>query len=104
MSVEWALNIEIYIYIQIADPVFKGKGEIRNCSYNRVVKLLEHRMKIAEMVLRRIWRIVTANEMEFGIMPERGTTHAVFILRRLQEEYHVKGKKLYMFCGPRESF
>ena len=33
-----------------------------------------------------------------------GTIDAVFILRRLQEEYHAKGKKLYVFCGPRESF
>ena len=29
-------------------------------------------------------------------MPERGTIDAVFILRRLQETYHAKGKKLYM--------
>ena len=29
-------------------------------------------------------------------MPERGTTGALFILRRLQEEYHAKAKKFYM--------
>ena len=29
-------------------------------------------------------------------MPEIGTIDAVFILRRLQEEYHARGKKLYM--------
>ena len=29
-------------------------------------------------------------------MPERGTNAAVFILRRMQEEYHAKGKKSYM--------
>ena len=29
-------------------------------------------------------------------MPERGTINAVFILRRLQEEYHAKGKTLHM--------
>ena len=29
-------------------------------------------------------------------MPVRGTIDAVFILRRLQEQYHNKGKKLYM--------
>ena len=28
----------------------------------------------------------------------RGTIDAVFILRRMQEEYHAKGKKLYMYC------
>ena len=34
--------------------------------------------------------------MQFGFMPRRGTIDAVFILRRMQEEYHAKGKKLYM--------
>ena len=29
-------------------------------------------------------------------LAERGTIDAVFILRRKQEEYHAKGKKLYM--------
>ena len=29
-------------------------------------------------------------------MPERATIEAVFILRRMLEEYHAKGKKLYM--------
>ena len=31
-----------------------------------------------------------------AFMPERGTTEAVFILRRLQVEYYAKGKKLYL--------
>ena len=48
--------------------------------------------------------MVTANEMQFGYMPELGTIDAVFILSKLQEEYHAKGRKLYMSCGPRESF
>ena len=34
--------------------------------------------------------------MQFGFMPERGTTDAVFILRKMQEEYHAKRKKLNM--------
>ena len=42
--------------------------------------------------------------MQIGFMPERGTIDAVFILRRMQEEYHAKGKKLCVFCGPREIF
>ena len=42
---------------------------------------------------------MTADEMQFDFMPERGTIDAVFILRRLQEEYHAKGKS-YEFCGP----
>ena len=34
--------------------------------------------------------------MQFDFMPVRETIDAVFILRRMQEEYHAKGKKLYM--------
>ena len=41
---------------------------------------------------------MSVNEMQFGFMPERGKIDAVFILRRMQEEYHAKGKKLYMYC------
>ena len=37
-----------------------------------------------------------ADEMQFGFVPERGTIDAVFILRKMQEENHAKGNKLYM--------
>ena len=54
-------------------------------------------MKVVERVLeRRLCRIVSVDEIEFGFMPERGTIDDVFILRRMQEEYHAKGRKLYM--------
>ena len=54
-------------------------------------------MKVVERVLeRRLSRILSVDEMHLGIMPERGTIDAVFILRRMQEEYHASGKRLYM--------
>ena len=90
MPVEWALSIVV--------PIFKGKGDIRNCSCYRAVKLLEHCMKVVEGVLeKRLHRIVTVDEMQFGFMPVSGTIDPVFILRRLQEEFHVNGKELYMY-------
>ena len=50
-------------------------------------------MKVVERVLeKRLHRIVTVNELLFRFMPERGIIDAVFILRRLQEEYHAKEK------------
>ena len=98
MPVEWALSI--------VAQIFKGKGDIRNCSCYRAVRLLEHGMKVEERVLdKRLHRIVSIDGMQFGFMPERGTIDAVFILRRLHEEYHAKGKKIvYVLCGPREIF
>ena len=53
-------------------------------------------MKVVERVLKRLYRIMTISEMQFGFMPERAIIDDVFSLRRLQEEYHAKGKKLYM--------
>ena len=69
---EWALSVVI--------PIFKGKGDAMNCGAYRGVKL----------------RMVKVDEMQFGVMPGKGTIDAVFILRRLQEEYFDKEKKLYM--------
>ena len=34
--------------------------------------------------------------MQFGFMPGKGTADAIFIVRRMQEEYQKKDKKLYM--------
>lgn len=89
MPDEWTLSVLI--------PIFKGKGDAMSCGAYRGVKLLEHAMKIVERVLeKRIRSMVNVDEMQFGFMPGKGTVDAVFILRRLQEEYRDKGKKLYL--------
>ena len=88
MPDEWALSVV---------PIFKGKGDAMSCGVYRGVKLLEHAMKIVEKVLeRRMQRMVKVDKMQFGFMPGKGTIDAGFILRRLQEEYLDKEKKLYM--------
>ena len=71
-----------------------------NCGAYRGVKLLEHAMKIGEKVLEKTMRrMVKVDEMQFGFMPGKGTIDALFILRRLQEEYLDKEKKLHMCFG-----
>ena len=51
-------------------PIFKGMGDIRNCSCYIALKLHEHGMKVVEMVLeKRLCRIVTVDEMQSGFMP-----------------------------------
>ena len=48
MPVELALNIVI--------PIYSRKGDIRNCSCYRAVKLLEHGMKVVEKVFKKaLW-------------------------------------------------
>ena len=53
-------------------------------------------MKVVERVLKRLHKIATIDEMQIGLVPERGTIDAMFILRKLLKEYHAKGKKLYV--------
>ena len=68
-----------------------------DCRACRRVKLLEHAMKTVERVLEnRVRGLVMIDDMQFGFMPGKDTTHALFILRRIREEFHEKEKKLCM--------
>ena len=43
------------------------------------MELLEHGMKVVERVLeKRLCRIVSVDEMQFDLVPERGTIDAIF--------------------------
>ena len=76
-------------------PIYMGKGYMTNCRAYRGVKILEHAKKIVEKVLeKRIRVLVEVDDMQFGFMPGRGTTDALFILRSMQKEYREKDKKI----------
>ena len=77
-------------------PIYKGKGDVLECSSSRGIKLLEHGMKVAERVLeRRLRQTVEIDKMQFGFRPGTGTTHAIFIARQLQERYRGKHRELW---------
>jgi len=60
------------------------------------MKLLEHAMKVVEKIFEcRIWQQVEIVDMQFGFGKGRGTTDAIFMTRQVQENFRVKGKKLY---------
>ena len=78
-------------------PIFKEKGDVVSCGSYKGVKLLEHAMKLVERVLeRRIRTLINLNKMQFGFMPGKRTMDAIFIVRRMQEKYQKKNKKLCM--------
>ena len=55
------------------------------------------------MLEKRLCSRITIDEAKFGFMPERRTLDAVFIFRMLQDEYHAKGRKLYMCLADLEN-
>ena len=66
------------------------------CGFYREIKLLEHAMKVTERVFeRRIRQKVKNDAMQFGFMPGKGNTDAIFTVRQMQQKYGCKGKKLY---------
>ena len=58
--------------------------------------MLEHALKVVEMIFEyRIRQQIKIDDMQFGFMKGMGTTDAIFIARQMQENFRVKGKKLY---------
>ena len=43
-----------------------------------------------------IRQVVTIDESQFGFVPGRSTTDAIFVFRQLQEKYFTVGKQIYM--------
>ena len=88
MPDEWKTSVIV--------PIFRRKGDVMSCGSYNGIKLLEHAMRIIERVLeRRIQTLINLNKIQFGFMPGKGTVDAVFIVRRMQEEYQ-KDNKLYI--------
>lgn len=89
MPDEWRNSIIISIY--------KGKGDIQNCTNYRGIKLLPHTMKVWERIIeRRLREETTIGEEQFGFMPGRGTTEPMFALRQLMEKHREKQRSLHI--------
>ena len=76
--------------------LYKGKGDALDRGNYRGLKLTEQVMKVLEGVLESAVRgMVDVNKLQFGFVPGRGTTDAIFIARQLQEKYRAAKKPLY---------
>ena len=88
MPEEWRDSILI--------PIFKNKGDIQSCSNYRGIKLISHSMKLWERVVeRRLRSELTFSEQQYGFMPGKSTTDALFALRVLMEKYREGQKELH---------
>ncbi|KAI5100986.1 hypothetical protein C0J45_9972 [Silurus meridionalis] len=77
-------------------PIFKHKGDVQSCSNYRGIKLISHTMKLWERVVEaRLREEVTICEQQYGFMPRKSTTDALFALRMLMEKYREGQKELH---------
>ena len=78
-------------------PIYKEKGDIQDCGNYRGIKLMSHIMKIWEKIIdRRLREEKTIGDEQFGFMPGRGTTDAIFEVQQLMEKHREKQKELHM--------
>ena len=74
-------------------PLYKGKGDIKECGNYLGIKLMSHSMKLWERAVEaRIRKKVTIAGQQFGFMSGRSTTDAIFCLRMLLEKW-TEGQK-----------
>ena len=77
--------------------LYKGKGDALDGGSYHGLKLTEQVLKVLERIVDSLIRQVVSNDdSQFGIVPGRGTTDAIFVVRQLQEKYLVAKKRLYM--------
>jgi Reverse transcriptase (RNA-dependent DNA polymerase)/Endonuclease/Exonuclease/phosphatase family len=78
-------------------PIWKGKGDVAECSNYRPIRLLCHSMKIFERIIdARIRNIVTITPNQCGFVKGRGTTDAIHAARLLLEKHREKNKTVHM--------
>ena len=77
--------------------LYKGKGDALERGNYSDLKLTEQVMKVLERIVDGLIRqLVSIDDSQFGFVPGRGTTDAIFVVRQLQEKYLAANKRLYM--------
>ncbi|KAK3537373.1 hypothetical protein QTP70_008831 [Hemibagrus guttatus] len=88
MPEEWRRSVLV--------PIFKNKGNVQSCSNYRGIKLMSHTMKLWERVVEaRLRKVVEICEQQYGFMPRKSTTDAIFALRILMEKYRDGQRELH---------
>ena len=88
MPEEWRRNVLI--------PIYKNKGNAQCCRNYRGIKLMSHTMKVWERIIEtRLRDRVEISKQQYGFMPGKGTTDAMFALRMLMEKYREGQRELH---------
>ena len=79
-------------------PVFKEKGDTQECGNYRGIKLMSHTLKMWEKVIdRRLREESTMGEEQFGFVPGKGATDAIFAARQMIEKH--RGRRNCTWCS-----
>ena len=85
---DWEQSFNVCLYMGKGDAL--DRGNYRGLKLTDITKGVE---RIADSLIRQMMSI---DDSQFGFVPGRGTTDAIFVVQQLQEKYHSVGKRLYM--------
>ena len=89
VSSDWEQSLIVCLY--------KGKGAALERGNYPGLKLTEQVMKVLERIVDGLIRqVVSIDDSQFGFVPGRGTTDAIFVVRQLLKKYLAANKRLYM--------
>ena len=88
MPEKWIRSVLILIY--------KNKEDAQCCGNYRGIQLMSHTMKVWERIIEaRLRDRVEIRKQQYGFMPGKGTTDAMFALRMLMEKYRERQRELH---------
>ena len=77
--------------------LYKSKGDALERGNYRGLKLTQQVMKVLKRIVGGLVRqLVSIDDSQFGFIPGRGITDAIFVVGQLQEKYLAANKRLYM--------
>ena len=88
MPEEWRRSVLI--------PIYKIKGDAQCCGNYRKIKLMSHTMKVWEKIIEaKLKDRVEISKQQYGFIPGKGTTGAIFALRMLMKQYREGQRELH---------
>ena len=88
MPEEWRRSVFI--------PIYKNKGDAQSCGNYRGIKLMSHTINVWERIIEaRLRDSVEISKQQYGFMPRKGTTDAMFALRMLMKKYREGERELH---------
>ena len=85
--------------------LYKGKGDALERGNYCDLKLTEQVMKVLERIVDDLIRqLVSTDNSQFGFIPGRGTTDAIFVVRQLLQKYLAANKTYMAFADLEKVF
>ncbi|KAK6744984.1 hypothetical protein RB195_011597 [Necator americanus] len=83
--------------VEVTVPVWKGKGDIADCTSYRPIRLLCHTLKVSERVLEaRLRKIVSVSLNQCGFVKDCNTMDAIHAVRILLEKHREKNRSVHL--------